>query len=145
MNNYKSHIILCIILILVFILGFITSNTINKKDNISEPTNDNQILTNFYTKSYNFIDSIEKLSVCYYDTANIEMLHYVLNYSNQDVDSFPDFYITNFNDTIEYTKDNFFKYVALYTVANNLLESRKYIINGLLTNTKTEIKQKVQE
>jgi len=49
-----------------------------------------------------------------------------------------DYYVTNFGDTIAYNKDNFYYYVALYTVAENLLATRKHIINGLLLNVQME-------
>lgn len=147
MKKHKSHIILSTILIVVFILGYMTCNTFNNKK--SEPLDENEILINSYSNSSDVIDSIEYLSIKYYDTANVEMLHYVIHYSKKDIKNSPDYYVTNFNDTIHYNKENFFKYVALYTVANNLLESRKHIINGLLINSKIEeikgIKEKVKE
>jgi hypothetical protein len=124
-----------------------TCNTFNNKK--SEPIDDNGLLIESYSNSSDVIDSIENLSIKYYDTANVEMLHYVIHYSEQNIKDFPDYYVTNFDDTIYYNKENFFKYIALYTVANNLLESRKHIINGLLINSKIEeikgIKEKAKE
>jgi len=134
--KYKNNLIFAGILSAVFVLGFITSSVINK--DISTPViNETESLIISYSNSTGSIDSVEQLSINYYDTANIEMLHYVLEYNNKSTNNLPDYYVTKFGDTIVYNKDNFFKYVALYTVADNLLESRKYIIHGLLVNIKT--------
>ena len=134
--KYKNNLIFIGILSVVFVLGFITSTVINK-DTSPPIMEETEALINSYSNSTGSIDSVEQLSINYYDTANIEMLHYVLEYNNKSTNNLPDYYVTKFGDTIVYNKDNFFKYVALYTVADNLLESRKYIIHGLLVNIKT--------
>jgi len=111
------------------------------------PINDTEELISKYAELPSAIDSVENLSVCYYDTANLEMLHYVLVYNVKD--TLPDYYVTKFNDSIKYNKENFFRYVALYTVAENLLATRKHIINGLLMDNElnqiNEIRHRVEE
>jgi len=135
MKNQRNRILFVCILIVVFFLGFITKSVSYENKKQMTQITETEILIKSYSMSNNAIDSFENASVCYYDTANIEMLHYVLEYN--DKNNLPDYYVTAFGDTIEYNKENFFKYFALFTVANNLLESRKHIINGLLiTNTK---------
>ena len=146
MKNNKSKIVFGLILISVFLLGFmIKSLTI--KPNQVEQLNDTEQIISRYTSLPIAIDSIERLSVCYYDTANLEMLHYVLVYNKAE--ELPDYYITKFGDSIEYSKENFFRYAALYTVAENLLETRKHIINGLMMDSElnkiNEIRHKVDD
>ena len=138
MKNPKILIMCISVLIFVFILGFLTKSIIPKNDNSIKVINESKELLNSYSISLKDIDSIENISILYYDTANVEMLHYAIKYYNSDIDKCPDYYVTKFNDTIEFNKINFFRYVALYTVADNLLESRKYIINGLLMKNNTE-------
>lgn len=138
MKKYKNKLILICILIFMFILGFLTKSIIPIKSESEEIIKESEEILNSYANSSESIDSIENISIYYYDTANIEMLHYAMNYYDIDIDEFPNYYITNFNDTVDFNKSNFFRYVALYTVADNLLESRKHIINGLLMKNRTE-------
>jgi hypothetical protein len=143
----RNKILFITILIVFFILGFLTNIVLNKNKEPIKSIKETDELISAYSISPNVIDSLEILSIQYYDTANIEMLHYVLEYNNKN--KLPDFYVTSFGDTIEYNKENFFKYFTLYIVADNLLESRKQIINGLLINCtlkeKEEIKNKTKE
>jgi hypothetical protein len=146
MKKLKSVLILAILFV-VFLLGYMTSSLI-KKDVVDEnEITSTEVLIDRYSALPESIDSIEKLSICYYDTANIEMLHYMLEYNDKNVTT--DYYISKFGDTIEYNKENFYKYIALYIVAENLLETRKHIINGLIIDNeiykKNRIKQKVED
>jgi len=145
MKKHKNNLMFGGLLIGVFVLGFITNVVINK--DTTEPTiiNETELLITSYSNSIDAIDSIENLSIFYYDTANVEMLHYALTYNMGDANEYPDYYVTNFGDTIEYNKENFFRYVALYTVADNLLESRKHIIYGLLANNLSNEKEMIRE
>ena len=138
MKKYKNKIVFAFILISVFLLGYLVSSLIHKPNYQSKYINETTILISEYSELSNAIDSIENLSVSFYDTANIEMLHYVLKYNDKDISKFPNYYITNSHDTIEYNKENFFYYVAMYVVAENLLETRKHIINGLIMNIHLE-------
>lgn len=134
MKKHKNEIILGIILLLFFCLGFLAKSlTINKTDNI-EMVADTEFLIRDYSKMVASIDSIEKLSMRYYDTANIELLHYAVYYEDLDSCAYSGVYVTHFGDTVVFNKTNFFYYVALYNVAENLLETRKHIINGLIIN-----------
>jgi hypothetical protein len=142
MKKYKNKIILGAILITVFVLGFLTNSMFNKV-NTTTYVNETEVLISNYNKLPFAIDSIENLSVSYNDTANIEMLHYVLQYANEE--ELPDYYITKFGDTIEYNKENFFYYVSMYVVAENLMETRKHIINGLLLNIELEKESKIRK
>jgi len=133
--KHKNNLMFGGILIVVFVLGFITNTILNKDKNNPSFVSETELLISSYSNSIDAVDSIEILSICYYDTANVEMLHYALNYNRGDINDLPNYYVTNFGDTIEFNKENFFRYVALYTVADNLLESRKHIIYGLLANS----------
>jgi hypothetical protein len=140
----RNKILFITILIVFFILGFLTNIVLNKNKEPIKSIKETDELISAYSISPNVIDSLEILSIKYCHIANTEMLHYIIEYNNKN--KLPDFYITNFGDTIEYNKENFFKYFALYVVADNLLESRKQIINGLLINcTLKEIKNKTKE
>ena len=133
MKNYKNKLFLISVLISVFILGYLTNLLFNEDEPLQYINETTELILD-YSKLPFAIDSIEQLSIAYYDTANVEMLHYVMNYNDVDVSKFPDYYITNFGDTIDFNKENFYYYVALYMVAENLLTTRKHIINGLLIN-----------
>jgi len=147
MKNKKSKLVLGLILFVVFLLGFMSNSLINKDTKKTETFTDTEELISKYSNLPEAIDSIENLSVCYYDTANLEMLHYVLEYNDKHNTS--NYYITNFGDSIEYNKENFYRYVALYTVAENLLETRKHIINGLMMDSEinkiNKIRNKVED
>ena len=65
--------------------------------------------------------------------------------NDKDISKLPDYYVTNSNDTVVYNKENFFYYVAMYVVAENLLETRKYIINGLMMNVYLEEEKNIIE
>lgn len=137
MKNKKKNLMFGFLLLFVFAMGFITNIIFNNSKTNTITINETELLITSYSDLPNAIDSIEKLSIGYYDTANVEMLHYVRDY-NIDSSYLPDYYVTNFGDTIAYNKDNFYYYVALYTVAENLLATRKHIINGLLLNVQME-------
>lgn len=139
-NMIKKYSIY-LLLLLMFVLGFLTNIFFFFNEFVSEKN-----MTETYKKYYDFyelsssIDSIESLSKANYDTANIEILHYIINYKN--LNEKPETYITYYGDTIEYNKDNFFQTVALLTVAQQLLETRKYIIDGLLLNAQLNEEKK---
>lgn len=117
-------------------LGILTKSLFDKNNYSDNSINETKELMEQYSNLPHTIDSLEKISIYCVDTANIELLHYVLEYNGVDDSQLPDYYITNFGDTIEYNKTNFNYYVAMYLVAESLLATRKNIINGLLLNNK---------
>ena len=145
MKKYKNNILFVIILMCVFLLGFLTKGILNKNSYSVKYIDETEVLLNHYSDLPYAIDSLEKLSISYIDTANLEMLHYVLEYTDIDDSILPYFYITKFGDTIEYNKENFHYHVAMNKVSENLLITRKHIINGLLLNNKVVEQDKIRE
>jgi hypothetical protein len=145
MKKNKKTILIISILLCVFLLGYLSSSVIHKTYKLNKYANESEQLIYDYTHSPNSIDSIENISIKYYDSANVEMLHYVLYYNGVDTNSLPNYYVTHFGDTIPYNKEKFFYYAAMYTVAENLLETRRQIINGLLLNDKVKQNKELRE
>lgn len=139
----KSLLILVSILLLSFLLGFMTKSLLIETEEKNEMVKETRDLIDEYNNIKTSIDSISNLSTACYDSANLEMMHYALNYNKKDVNKYPNYYISNFNDTIYYNKENFYYYTALYLIGEHLLNTRKYIISGLiLDNKKNQIEIK---
>jgi hypothetical protein len=134
-EKLKNQILLGCLLIVVFILGCVTNSVVSKGGKSFEQVEETERIISDYSSLRSAVDSVEQLSLAYNDTANIEALHYVIKYKDENTDSLPDYYVSNFGDTIMYNKENFYKYVALCLMAENVIEARKHIINGLLLNS----------
>ena len=134
-----------VLIIDVFFLGVMSSSLLRKKQQDNKLIKETEQMLLAYSNTDMSIDSIENIARLYNDTANIETILYVMKYNELTNEQLPDYYTTAFGDTIPYNKDMFFKYVALHYMSKNLLEARKYIINGLLITNDIAEEERIKE